>query len=59
MDYDTPVACVPSCMPATGEPKYPPTKSGDYLISRFKAVQSLDKKVDDTLDKQKGKASAY
>lgn len=61
MDYDTPVACVPSCMPATGEPRYPPIKSGDYLVSRFKAVQSIDRKVDATLDKQKGKteSSAY
>jgi isopenicillin N synthase-like dioxygenase len=58
MDYDTPVACVPSCRPAVGEPKYPPIKSGDYLVSRFKAVQGLDRKVEDRLQEQKGKTEA-
>ena len=50
MDYDTPVACVPSCMPATGEPKYPPILSGDYLLSRNKAVQKYGQPVEKALE---------
>lgn len=39
LDYDTPVSCLPQFMPAEGDPKHPPIKSGDYLVSRFAAVQ--------------------
>ena len=39
LDYDAPVACLPSCQSASNPPKYPPTTSGEYLVSRFKTVQ--------------------
>jgi len=39
LDYDTPVACLPQFMPAEGAPRHAPIKSGDYLVSRFAAVQ--------------------
>lgn len=41
LDYDAPVACLPSCQSADNPPKYAPIKSGDYLVSRFKSVQKL------------------
>jgi isopenicillin N synthase-like dioxygenase len=39
LDYDAPVACLPSCQSAANPPKYAPTTSGEYLVSRFKTVQ--------------------
>ena len=41
LDYDAPVACLPNCQSAANPPRYAPIKSGDYLVSRFKAVQKL------------------
>ena len=41
LDYDAPVACLPTCQSADRPPKYQPIKSGDYLVSRFKTVQKL------------------
>jgi isopenicillin N synthase-like dioxygenase len=39
LDYNSVVSCLPSCQ-STGSPaKYPPIKSGDYLLSRFRDVQ--------------------
>lgn len=37
-NYYTPVACVPSCMPPTGEPLYPPVLAGEF--SSYKLTQS-------------------
>jgi isopenicillin N synthase-like dioxygenase len=39
VDYDTPVACLPQFRSDEGPPRYPPIKSGDWLVSRFQAVQ--------------------
>ena len=39
LDYDAPVACLSTCQSAENPPKYKPIKSGDYLVSRFSAVQ--------------------
>ena len=39
LDYRTPVSCLPTCQSAGNPPKYPPIKSGDYLLSRFRDVQ--------------------
>jgi isopenicillin N synthase-like dioxygenase len=39
LDYHAPVACLPSCQSADNPPKYQPTTSGEYLVSRFKTVQ--------------------
>jgi isopenicillin N synthase-like dioxygenase len=39
LDYDTPVACLPQFQSAEQPPKHPPIKSGDWLVSRFQAVQ--------------------
>lgn len=39
LDYETPVACLPEFAPIDGLPKHAPIKSGDYLVSRFAAVQ--------------------
>jgi isopenicillin N synthase-like dioxygenase len=41
LDYDAPVACLPTCQSAGNPPRYAPIKSGDYLVSRFKSVQKL------------------
>ena len=45
LDYDAPVACLPTCQSAEHPAKYAPIKSGDYLVSRFKTVQKLDRPV--------------
>ncbi|HEX9466568.1 MAG TPA: 2-oxoglutarate and iron-dependent oxygenase domain-containing protein [Alphaproteobacteria bacterium] len=47
LDYDTPVACLPSCQSADNPPKYKPIKSGDYLVSRFRDVQKYGKPIPD------------
>jgi isopenicillin N synthase-like dioxygenase len=39
LDYHTLVSCLPTCQSPTNPPKYPPIKSGDYLLSRFRDVQ--------------------
>jgi isopenicillin N synthase-like dioxygenase len=39
LDYHAPVACLPSCQSADNPPKYQPTTSGEYLVSRFRTVQ--------------------
>jgi isopenicillin N synthase-like dioxygenase len=39
LDYDTPVRCLPAFEPKNGAPRHAPIKSGDYLVSRFAAVQ--------------------
>ena len=39
LDYDAPVACLPACQSPEHPPKYPPIKSGDYLVGRFRDVQ--------------------
>lgn len=39
LDYDTPVACLPQFRPEHEPPRYPPIKSGDWLVSRFQTVQ--------------------
>ncbi len=39
LDYDTPVACLPQFQSAGRPPKHAPIKSGDWLVSRFQAVQ--------------------
>jgi len=33
------VACLPGLSSPENPPRYAPVKSGDYLLSRFKAVQ--------------------
>ena len=45
LDYDAPVACLPSCQSASNPPKYAPIKSGDYLVSRFKSVQKYGQPI--------------
>lgn len=42
LDYDAPVACLPTCCNAESPPKHEPIKFGDYIVSRFKAVQKYD-----------------
>jgi isopenicillin N synthase-like dioxygenase len=45
LDYDAPVACLPSCQSEANPPKYAPIKSGDYLLSRFRTVQKVGRSV--------------
>jgi isopenicillin N synthase-like dioxygenase len=45
LDYDTPVACLASCQSADHPPKYPPIKSGDYLVKRFREVQKYGQPI--------------
>lgn len=47
LDYDAPVACLPTCQSATNPAKYKPIKSGDYLVSRFRDVQQYGKPIPD------------
>jgi len=42
LDYDTPVVCLPTCCSAESPPKHEPIRFGDYIVSRFKAVQKYD-----------------
>jgi isopenicillin N synthase-like dioxygenase len=42
LDYDAPVVCLPTCSNAGSPPKHAPIKFGDYIVSRFKAVQKYD-----------------
>ncbi|CAN5502464.1 2-oxoglutarate and iron-dependent oxygenase domain-containing protein [soil metagenome] len=39
LDYETPVACLPEFAPADGVLTHAPIQSGEYLVSRFAAVQ--------------------
>lgn len=39
LDYNAMVSCLPTCQSADRPAKYPPIKSGDYLLSRFRDVQ--------------------
>lgn len=39
LDYTAPVECLPSCYSDENPPRHEPIASGDYLLSRFKAVQ--------------------
>jgi len=39
LDYNAPVACLDTCQTPERPAKYPPIKSGDYLVSRFRDVQ--------------------
>lgn len=45
LDYNTPVACLPSCQSPDNPPKYKTIKSGDYLVSRFRDVQKYGKPI--------------
>lgn len=35
LDYDTPVACLPSCLAPGAAPKYPEVRAGEYVESRL------------------------
>ncbi len=39
LDYDAPEHCLPNFQSEVNPPKYPPIKSGDYLVKRFREVQ--------------------
>jgi isopenicillin N synthase-like dioxygenase len=39
LDYDTPVACLPTCQSANNPPRHPPVVSGHYLVGRSRAVK--------------------
>jgi isopenicillin N synthase-like dioxygenase len=41
LDYDALVECLPTCVSPDAPARHEPIKSGDYLVSRFKAVQKL------------------
>jgi isopenicillin N synthase-like dioxygenase len=41
LDYSAMVSCLPTCQSPENPAKYPPIKSGDYLVSRFRDVQKL------------------
>ena len=47
LDYDTPVACLPTCQSEQNPPKHAPIKSGDYLVGRFRSVQKFGRTVAD------------
>ena len=47
LDYDAPVACLPTCQSERNPPKHKPVKSGDYLVGRFRSVQKFGRKVAD------------
>ena len=39
LNYHSMVTCLPTCQSANNPAKYPPIKSGDYLLGRFRDVQ--------------------
>jgi isopenicillin N synthase-like dioxygenase len=39
LDYDTPVACLPTCQSADNPPRHAPVVSGEYLVGRSRAVK--------------------
>jgi isopenicillin N synthase-like dioxygenase len=39
LDYNSLVACLPTCQSPANPAKYAPIKSGDYLVGRFRDVQ--------------------
>jgi isopenicillin N synthase-like dioxygenase len=41
LDYDAPVACLPTCCSADNPPRHEPIAFGDYIVSRFKSVQKF------------------
>jgi isopenicillin N synthase-like dioxygenase len=41
LDYEAPVVCLPTCCSEDNPPRHEPIKSGDYIVSRFKAVQKF------------------
>ena len=41
LDYDAPVACLPSCQSADNPARHQPIKSGDYLVQRMVEVQQF------------------
>lgn len=43
--YDTLVECFPSCQSADNPPKYPPVKSGEYLLRKFDSTYAFRKKA--------------
>ena len=45
LDYDAPVTCLPTCCSDDNPPRHEPIKSGDYIVSRFKAVQKFKTEV--------------
>ena len=47
LDYDAPVACLPTCQSERNPPKHKPVKSGDYLVGRFRSVQKFGRRVAD------------
>ena len=46
LDYDAPVACLPTCQSPDNPPKYAPISSGEYLVKRFRDVQQYGKPLD-------------
>ncbi|PZW44901.1 isopenicillin N synthase-like dioxygenase [Humitalea rosea] len=45
LDYDAPVRALPQCLSPEHPARYEPIKSGDYLVSRFRAVQKFGRPV--------------
>lgn len=41
LDYDAPVVCLPTCCSEQNPPRHEPIAFGDYIVSRFKAVQKF------------------
>ena len=41
LDYDAPVVCLPTCCSDKNPPRHEPIAFGDYIVSRFKAVQKF------------------
>jgi isopenicillin N synthase-like dioxygenase len=41
LDYEAPVVCLPTCCSDDNPPRHEPIRSGDYIVSRFKAVQKF------------------
>ena len=41
LDYDAPVVCLPTCCSDKNPPRHEPIAFGDYIVSRFTAVQKF------------------
>jgi isopenicillin N synthase-like dioxygenase len=42
LDFDAPVACLPTCCSDSNPPRHEPIRYGDYILGRFKTVQKFN-----------------
>jgi isopenicillin N synthase-like dioxygenase len=43
-NYDSVVACLPTCLPPGEQPKYPPVTAGVHLMTKFKRTVETERR---------------